>query len=405
MSAPTRQLIPTEDLKDLLCEKLDEILSRFFDLTGSYIKANRRFLLNSPRGDRHVGSFCVTISGPDRGRWADFAMSPLRGSRSAYATGDVFDLLSMGAHTANPADTFRLAREIVGLQTEDPASAREREARRLKREAEAEKARADKADQRKRRTKIAEGIWLSAQADVIGTPVDAYLKGRGIDLATLPHMPHAIRFHPACRYYFETGEEIADQRTGEIRKKTSWRPLPAMVTALHGRAGIMDCHRTYLEQVDGRWIKARLPEGDTKKVLLDYSGASARLCGERGPRDGHLRLAQAPEGSTVFIAEGVENALSLIALRALTGRKPAFVIAAGAVFNFARVDLPATVTRVVLAADNDSGDQARAQLDRAIEAHAALGREVRVWRSDVPGEDLNDRLQRALKEQQERGAA
>lgn len=403
MSAPAHQLIPTEDLKDLLCEKLDEILGRFFDQTGAYTKGNRRFLLNSPRGDRHVGSFCVTLSGPDRGRWADFAMSPLRGSRSPYATGDIFDLLAMGAHTANPAGTFKLAREIVGLQTEDPASAREREKRRLQREAEAEKARQAKAEQRKKRTQIAQGIWLSAQANVIGTPVDAYLKGRGIDLATLPHMPHAIRFHPECRYYFEA--EVMDQATGEMVRQKTWRPMPAMVTALHGRSGIMDCHRTYLEQVDGAWIKARLPEGDTKKVLSDYSGASARLCGQLGPRGGHLRLAEAPEGSTVYIAEGIENALSLIALRALTGRDPAFVIAAGAVFNFARVDLPPTVARVVLAADNDAGDQARAQLQLAIEAHAAQGRTVQVWRSELPGEDLNDRLRRALKEQQERGAA
>lgn len=403
MSAPTRQLIPTEELKALLADRLHEVLGRFYDLTGSYQKGNRLFLLNSPRGDRRVGSFCVTVNGPDTGRWADFAMAPLKGGRAPYATGDIFDLLAMGAHTANPADTFRLAREIVGLQSEDPASAREREERRKKRQAEAERERQRKAAQRRRRNQIAQGIWLSAQGDIIGSPVDAYLSGRGIDLRALPHLPGCIRFHPECRYYYQT--ERTDPRTGEVFPEVRWRPMPAMVTALHGRSGIMDCHRTYLEQVEGRWIKARLPEGDTKKVLLDYSGASARLCGERGPRGGHLRLAQAPEGSTVYIAEGIENALSLIALRALTGRPPAFVIAAGAVFNFARVELPATVARVVLAADNDSGEQARAQLDLAVEAHSQQGREVRIWRSDVPGEDLNDRLQRALKEQQERGAA
>lgn len=403
MADAPRQLMSTEDLKDLLTDRLDEILSRFYDLTGSYEKGNRRFLLNSPRGDRRVGSFCVTTSGPDKGRWADFAMSPLRGSRAPYATGDIFDLLAMGAHTANPADTFRLAREIVGLQTEDPASARQREERRKARAAEAERERQRKAAKRRERTRIAQGIWLSAQADIIGTPVDAYLAGRGIDLRALPHLPGSIRFHPACRYYYQT--ERIDPQTGQVFPEVKWRPMPAMVTALHGRAGIMDCHRTYLEQVDGAWIKARLPEGDTKKVLTDYSGASARLCGELGPRGGHLRLAQAPEGATVWIAEGIENALSLIALRALTGRPPAFVIAAGAVFNFARVELPPTVARVVLAADNDAGDKARAQLQLAIDTHASQGRTVQVWRSDRPGEDLNDRLRRALKEQQERGAA
>lgn len=399
-----RDTLSIDELKDRLLDKLEEVLGRFYDQTGSYVKGNRRFLLNSPRGDRNIGSFCVTISGPDRGRWADFAMAPLRGGKAPYATGDVFDLLAMGAHTGNSADTFRLAREIVGLQTEDPAATRAREDRRKAREAEAAAERRRKDDKRKKRQQIAQGIWLSAQAAIEGTPVDAYLSGRGIDLRALPHRPNAIRFHPECRYYHEV--EDTDPETGEVRRVTRWRPMPAMVTALHGRSGIVDCHRTYLEQLpDGRWIKARLPDGDQKKVLLDYSGASARLCGELGPRGGHLRLAQAPQGATVYIAEGIENALSLIALRAMTGRPPAFVIAAGAVFNFARVDLPDSIGTVVLAADNDQGAQARAQLDAAVTAHAARGRTVRIWRSDVPGEDLNDRLQRALREQQERGTA
>lgn len=391
-----------DDLKDRLLDRLDEIVFRHFDQTGAHEKAGRRFMLNSTRGDRSVGSFFVTMSGPDKGRWADFAMSPRPGSRASYATGDVLDLLAMAIGTANPADTIKAAREMLGLSTESPEDRARREAAREKRKAEAEAAAAARRKRAARMQEIARAVWLSAQDDIRGTPVDAYLAGRSIDIRALPHLSGAIRFHPACRYYYQA--EVMDAATGELTLQTRHRELPAMVTALARGGQIIDCHRTYLQQrPDGSWTKA--PVDDAKKVFGDYSGASARLCGALGPRGGHLKLRDAPEGATVFVTEGIENGLSLVALRALTGRPPAFVIAAGAVFNFARVELPDTVSRVVLAADNDQGDHARAALQAAIEAQAAQGREVRVWRSPVPGEDLNDALKRALAAQAERGAA
>jgi muconolactone delta-isomerase len=134
---------------------------------------------------------------------------------------------------------------------------------------------------------------------------------------------------------------------------------------------------------------------DAKKVFTDYTGGAIRLCGQLGPRGGHVRLNDAPAGSRVFIAEGIENALSAIALRQMAGMPPAFVVAAGAIFNMGVADLPDTITEVTLAADNDSGQQARAQIEAAIATHQAKGRMVRVWRSDIEGEDLNDALQRA----------
>ncbi len=387
MSRPTLSI---EELKDRLLAQLDGVVHHLAPpAPGSYTKTGIYFTLNPGRADRSVGSFCIHMTGQKAGRWIDYAT----GDR-----GDILDLFGLSLNLHDATARIKAAREWLGLDTEDPATRRQREAHAARLKAERERAAAREDERRAKRRKVAEAVWLSGQEQIQGTPVDFYLQGRGIDLRTLPHQPRAIRFHPACRYYFE--EELEDQETGEITTRTVWRPVPAMLTAIARGPKIIDCHRTYLqERPDGSWGK--LPVDDAKKVFGDYTGGCARLCGALGPRGGMLRLRQAQPGAHVLVAEGVENALSAIVLRAMTGRSPIFVVAAGMVANLGRVELPEAVTEVTLAADNDQGEQASAQLQAAIAAHRAKGRRVRVWSSDLPGEDLNDRLRRALKEQEE----
>lgn len=402
-----RQQVTVDEIKDRLLAQIDTVIHRFAPPSGdSYRTADRYFTLNPGRADRRVGSFVIWTSGPQAGRWADYAMAPLPGQRSAHASGDVIDLIALSLGL-NGAGAIKAAREFLGLDTESPEVRRARDeawARgKAAREAAQAQAKAETAAQAAEKSRKAKGLWLSGQETLTGTPVDFYLRGRGIDLAGLPHMPGAIRYHPECRYYWT--EEVVDQDTGEVTKRLRLRPVPAMLTAIARGRDIIDCHRTYLafDDKEGRWTKAALP--DAKKVFGDYSGGSIRLCGERGPRGGMLKLRQAPPGSRVFVAEGIENALSLIAVRALAGQPPAFVVAAGMIANLAAVELPATVTEVTLAADNDQGVQAQAMLARAVAFHHGKGRVVRVWRSERPGEDLNDRLQRLQREDAEQGAA
>lgn len=390
------QTLSTDELKSRLLARIDEIVHRFAPpAKGSFHKGDRYFTLNPGRADRTVGSFYVTMRGPYAGQWRDFAV-PGREGR-----GDIIDLIGLSLSIASPAEKFKVAREILGLDTEDPATRRRREEHAARMKAEREARKAAQAAEARKKQKLAAAIWLSGQADIRATPVDHYLLGRGIDLTRLSHLPGAIRFHPACRYYYQ--EETIDPETGEVLSVTRWRPMPAMLTAIARGRDIIDCHRTYLEKVDGQWRKARVD--DAKKVFGDYTGGSARLSGELGPRGGHLTLRQAPQGARVFITEGIENALSLAMLRALRGLPPAYIIAAGMVWNLGRVELPAEIASVTLAADNDQGEQAQAALAEAVELHAAKGREVRVWRSEIPGEDLNDALRRALAEERQEGTA
>lgn len=377
-----RQSVTIDEIKDRLLAQLDQVLDRYAPpAPGSYRKGGRYFTLNPGRADRRVGSFCVTLSGPDAGRWIDFATHP-RG-------GDVLDLIGL-ALNLSPVDTIREARAFLGLDTESPEvkRARERAAEAAKErraaEALAEKARAV------RRRKAAQALWLSAQERIAGTPVDAYLRGRGIDLSALGWQPRAIRYHPECLYLRE--EEVVDPETGEITTRAAPPlKLPAMVTAITRGSEHVGTHRTYLgiDPATGRWAKAPVP--DAKKVLGEMMGGSIRLGNGTGPRGGRgAPLSACPPGTRVHVAEGIETALSVLMLR--PGLR---MLAAVSLGNMGEIDLPDTVTEVVLIPDGDEGAQAQAAFARAVERHAARGREVRVL-PPVAGQDFNDRLQAAL---------
>ena len=157
---------------------------------------------------------------------------------------------------------------------------------------------------------------------------------------------------------------------------------------------IRDSHRTWLaRRPDGLWDKAPVPKA--KKVLGDYAGASIHLWRGIGPRGGKGKpLADAPQGSHVFVAEGIEDALS-----AAIALPDARVISAISLSNFGGVVLPPAVTSVTLIADQDEGEAARKALDRAISAHQRQGRTVRVWRNGEGGKDLNDALRARLQKQ------
>lgn len=388
-----RQMVSLEEIKDRLLDRVDAVVAQYAPAaTGSYRKGHLWFTLNPGRPDRSVGSFCVHLSGAKAGRWCDYATDP--------KGGDLIDLIGLSLNL-DAKGAIAEARAFLGLETETPELRRRREEAAARAKAAREAERAEAGEKLKKRRATAKAVWLSGQAQLSGTPVDHYLRGRDIDLARLAHPPGAIRFHPACRYYFE--EELVDQETGEIRTRQVFKVLPAMLCAITRGQEIIDCHRTYLERGPQGWRKADLP--DAKKVFADYTGGAVRLSGTNGPRGGLVRLNDAAPGSRVYITEGIENGLSLMTIRALTGRPPAFVIAAGMVWNLGRVDLPAAIGEVVLMADNDQGAQARQALDAAIAAHAKAGRIVRVWSSEMPGEDLNDALQRALQAERALDAA
>jgi hypothetical protein len=383
-----RQTVTVDEIKDGLLARLDQVLDRYAPpAPGSHRTGGRYFTLNPGRADRHVGSFYVTLAGPAAGRWTDHATGQ---------HGDVIDLIALSLGL-DARGAFAEARAFLGLETESPEHRRAREraaeAARLRRAAEAQAA----EQKREAARSHAQALWLSGAERIAGTPVDAYLRARGIDLAPLGRQPRALRYHAACRYHRGRIVDRVDPETGAIARRAQSLPpltLPAMLAAItDGRGRHIGTHRTYLAiGGDGRWGKA--PVDTPKKVLGDMAGGAIRLWSGAGPRGGKgCPLSECAPGTRVYIAEGIETALSAVVLR-----PEARVLAAISLSNMGAVDLPANVAEVVLIADGDDDPQAQAALQRAIDAHVARGRRVRLVQAPA-GQDLNDCLRAAQRAQ------
>lgn len=375
----TRQSYTIAEIRDMLNAQADAVAQTYAPpVSGSYTDKGLYFTLNPMRHDRSVGSFYVAISGPKVGRWSD------------HATGEFGDLIDLIQNSLNlsAADAIREARRFLGLSHDTPEAqaARRRQIDNAKRkQAEADAAQREKAVKTAR---MAARIFLEAQERIKGTPVDYYLQGRGLDLARLGRQPRSIRFHERCFY------RHIDTETGEVIEAH----YPAMVAMINNLAGeTVAVHRTYLAFDGARWGKAPVPEA--KKVLGRFGGCCIRVWTGTGPRGGKgASLSRCPPGSHVYIAEGIEDALSA-AMVAPDLR----VLAAISLSNFGAVRLPANVSEVTIIADADEGDEQKAALDRAVQAHAKAGRRVRVWINRHGGKDLNDALRDAQDGERQHG--
>jgi len=289
-------------------------------------------------------SMGVHLYGGKAGIWADF---------STGETGDALDLVKAVQCGGEILEAMDWARAWLGTAYTAPAPAPAQQSERR-----------SQPDELKRRN-AAKAIFLTAAPRLAGTPADVYLRGRGIDLEQLGRQPRALRFHPGLW-------------NGESRQH--W---PAMVAAVcDGAAELVGVHRTWLARdATGQWQKAPLQA--PKASLGRISGGTIRLW--RGASG--KPLADAPDGETACIGEGIETCLS-VALACPEMR----VLCGVSLGNLGRIELPPAITTIIIAADNDApGGPAEAALHAALRRLVSTGRQVRIARSPV-GSDFNDCL-------------
>lgn len=362
---------------------------------GGHLNGGRWWALNPGRDDRHVGSFHVSLSGAYAGRWRDEANGE---------GGDMLDLIQL-ALNCDRKGALAEARAFLGMEEETPAQAQLRARQVEKMKAQAERDARDLQLQVKKARGAAQALFMSCHERIEGTPVAAYLAGRGIGLDRLGRTPRAIRFHPGLHYYHKTDDKV-DRATGEVIEegRIVEGDFPCMVTAIHGPSGpdaapFWGVHRTWLAQrEDGTWDKAPVPA--PRKVMAPLKGGFIRLVRGMGPRGGAVPASRAPEGSRAYISEGIEDALSIAAINRMTGEPrdgtPWYAFAAISLGNLREVALPDQFRSVVIIADNDPGERERRAVDRAVDAFQKQGRAVRVWRNRFGGKDANDALRAAL---------
>ncbi|GAB5388474.1 MAG: hypothetical protein Alpg2KO_14420 [Alphaproteobacteria bacterium] len=217
----------------------------------------------------------------------------------------------------------------------------------------------DEAAARIARLDQARRIWREAQpAD--GTLVERYLRARGIDLGRIGGVPKSLRFAPRC---WHSRDEDDKAITG-----------PAMIAAMM-RPDRQFCgvHRTWLDRTG----QGKADLSPNKKMLGEMRGNAIRL--------------SKPRGNHLFLAEGIETALSILSV------KPEEAVwAAGSLGNFAAVMLPVGVSSVTLCVDADQKDQDAADrvIRDAIWNFGGQDAEVRIARPEL-GMDFNDMLRAA----------
>lgn len=359
------------EISTRLGSRIDTVIGRL-GLDGE--RWGGHFVAHNPnRADKKLGSFRIDLGGAEPGRWFDHAM-PAIGGKGKCLGGDVLDLVAYCAYgdingtTRGKAKGWAL--DFLGLSDAGrptrSAAELEADAKRLAEQKRAREAR----DERKRQERVNAGrhIWLTANKELLGTAADEYLQGRGIELAGMAakfgKLPGALRFKP------------------KLWHAPSQRTYPALVSAISGPNGlnnVQGCHRAWIDRdAAGRWIKA--PIDDARMTLGIKKGGYIPIW--RGAAGKALK--NAPEGTTIVVAEGVEDALS----NAIAS--PEWMhIASIDLGNMACLDFPETIRTVIISGENDTSQSAIDMRNAAARRWLDEGREVRLA-LPVVGKDAND---------------
>lgn len=345
------ELIDIKTIVDLLTQRIEsvaaEILPRGHREGHDWVEASTS---KGGLGD----SLRVCISGARAGTWAHFANNNKKG--------DPLELVSYVLFDGDKRKAIAWAKSYLGLDGADPARIKQA---RLKAAAVRKNAQEEERKHREATQKYVKALWLRAEADIVNTAVDYYLRGRGIDIRHLAHFPRALRFARDLKH--KSGEHF-----------------PAMVAAIVNNSGEqVAVHRTYLKHAeDFRVVKADLGES-AKMVLGSYAGGYIPI--SRGASGKSLK--DAPAGDRVILCEGIEDGLTLA-----LAQPRARVLVTISVNNMRNIILPETVRTVVVAADNDAAGSAAANaLDEAVQGFIDQGRDVYVVRARG-GKDFNDML-------------
>jgi hypothetical protein len=339
-------MVPMLDLNDVHPEGLpepvrhdiDQVVARLRDGAETWVpqlfprgrRCGEEWRLANIAGDppRNTGSCVIALKGPHAGDWIDFDGAEGGGPISAieHATG-----LSGAALIARAA-------EIAGVAPGAPARMAPPQA---------------PAPRRDHGPEIAR-LMEEAQS-ALGTPVEAYLAGRGLALPASAD----VLFHPDLTHW--------ETRAG----------YPAMLGVVRDRAGdVIGLHRTYLS-VDavGAATKADLPK---PRMML------GRVAG------GAVRLGDPGDGGLLGLCEGVETGLAVMA-----ARPDLPVWATLSTSGLEQAALPPGVRRVILLADNDASGAGLRSAEAAARRLRGEGRTVVIAMPPDTGEDFNDLLRRA----------
>jgi hypothetical protein len=209
---------------------------------------------------------------------------------------------------------------------------------------------AEKAEQERIRRRIEQARARYRHGeDAVGTPVETYLRSRGITIA----VPGVLRWQRHCPH-----------RNGNY--------YPAMVAPIVNVAGEqVSIHKTFLRP-DGSG-KADLPKDEQREVYGPMKGGAVRLASPRA-------------GSALLVGEGLESVLGAMQMFGLPGWA---ALNAGGI---EALEIPEDVREIAIAADHDANGAGQRS---ALVAHgrwAGEGRRIKILMPPAAGTDFNDVL-------------
>lgn len=211
-------------------------------------------------------------------------------------------------------DAYAPVQGVIGAGAPSAEDAERRRAREARRAAQAE----TDADRDAWIAALSARLWGEAQA-APGTPVEWYLKARGIVGPVLHLALRQLRFHPAA-YHSGRGDRAV--------------LLPAMIGLIvaplgldvHPTGGV---HVTYLaEGGDLVWGKARVDRAKTVWGPPKLSPAAMRAGDDRPDRWGGVWLTPPGGEGPLVVGEGIESVLSAAVMARMDDGRPVRAVAA-----------------------------------------------------------------------------
>lgn len=371
--------------KDRVIDALDDIVPDLFGSgrTHTQRQAGRWCVANRWRANSKLNQMTVWRQGGRRGAWKDFVSGE---------KGDAIDLVAYGLTGSVTAENRMKALEWIedrfGIRNLSPEKQRELAEAAEKRAAEVAAEAQRKAESDRTR---ARKFFYSCEPAIAGTPVEAYLNSRGIELGDVPHLTTAFRFHPACDYW--PGRPL-DGEGNKIGEPVRFPAMIAMMVTGSGKIGA--CHYTFLEPDGGRKLDT------ARRGFLDEDGkpTSAKLM-YPSSQGCFVPVTHGPSGMNARDAlaagtldwwgwtEGIEDALS-----AAIATPRLRMNAAGSLSALLAIPNHGQARGHLLFKDNDWGKpQAQALFDRALARARSFGKPALECAMPAEwGKDVNDAL-------------
>lgn len=359
--------------KEAALSGLDDLVRELFGSGRRNVKeAPSGFNLASPASPRPApDQMVVWRTGNRRGGWKDFV---------AGQQGDVIDLVAYVRLGFITPETRMQAVEwledrfgIRNMSPADKARFEEEGRKRQERQAQFAQRSLDAARERSRKA------FFAASPVLRGTPVEIYLRSRGVELERVPNLSMAFRYRPDAEWW------RGAQHDGEGRKIAPGPKFPALVSAMTSQDGTLCAlHYTFIAP-DGR---GKAPVEKPKLMWPEVTGLEIRVT--LGPSGLSCEDAKAKAiAGIIGHTEGIEDAFS-----AAISDPELRMHASGSLAGLLTAPDHECASAHLVFKDNDWGKpQAAALFTRAMKRFRSFGKPAEALA--MPGDwgkDVNDAL-------------